>query len=58
MYHKMRVIPMIMAGFAVSVRNDMSCGSATELVPPSFTLILNSCRVSGIEGYLRQLTST
>jgi hypothetical protein len=49
-YHKMGGIPMIIAGFAESVRNDMSCGSATELVPPSFTLILNSRRVSGIEG--------
>lgn len=57
MYHKMRVIPMIMAGFAESVRKDMSCGSATELVPPSFTLILNSRQVSGVEGYPKQPTS-
>src|SRR5579863_3048807 len=53
MYHKMRIIPMIMAGFAESVRKDISCGSATALVPPSFTLILNSCRVSGREDYLK-----
>ena len=58
MYHEMGVIPMIIAGFAESVRNDMSCGSATALVPPSFTLILKSCSVSEIEYYLKLPTST
>ena len=58
MYHKMGVIPMIMAGFAESVRKDMLCGSATTLVPPSFTLILKSCRVSRIQDYLKLPTLT
>jgi len=48
---RMRILPMIIAGFTESVRKDMSCGSATALVPPSFTLILNSCRVGGINDY-------
>jgi hypothetical protein len=39
-YYMVGVLPNIMAGFAESVRNDMSCGSAILLIPPSFTFIL------------------
>ena len=33
-------LPMTITGFTGSVSQETSCGSGTEFVPPSFTLIL------------------
>ena len=33
--------PMTIVGFALSVRKEISRGSGTELIPPSFTFTLS-----------------
>ena len=48
--------PMTIVGFALSVRKEISRGSGTELIPPSFTFTLSGDDVRGVRDSFCVLT--